>query len=137
MTTSNELQRVEDVVETRARFTLAAAPIMPDAGSHRIRSEYVEEEWLPFIGPLALLVARRMDSILSTQLRFGVEVKNWATRLSVEPIEFERVLERLVRFGLGEWSSDGLHFILHRRWPSVPLAITTPLHRAALTAITD
>lgn len=120
----------------RRRFTLTTRDgEAPTAGSSRVRSEYVEEAWLPFLGPAALTFARRADLALSTQSSCGVEVARWAQTLGMEPEELLAAANRLARYGLAEWMGD--NFVLSRHWPPVPAAITTVPHRAALIALED
>jgi hypothetical protein len=120
----------------RRRFTLTTRDgETPAMGTSRVRSEYVEEAWLPFLGPNALLFARRADLALSTQSSCGVEVGRWATSLGMQPEELMLAANRLARYGLAEWAGDS--FVLSRHWPPVPAAITTEPHRAALIALED
>lgn len=122
---------------TIKRFQFGALPNdMPNVTTHKVRSEYVEEEWLTFIGPAALLTARRMDQQLATATTQGCEVKAWARTLGVTPVELLAALNRLARFGLGEWHGDQT-FLLRRHWPTVPVAILTPPHREALMSLAD
>lgn len=123
---------------TKRRFVFAAFPTdTSPAYTHKVTSQYCEEEWLQYIGPIALLLARRMDNHLSSNNSSGaVEVKQWARSMCISMEEFVSALNRLDRYGLGEWKS-GNEFLLRRHWPAVPLAIATPKHRDALLAISD
>ena len=123
------------------RFSIGAHPTDTgptlDATTERVRSDYVEKEWMQFIGPIALCVARRMDNILATEASQGVTVKSWSKEMGITPEQFVEALNRLDRFALGEWQGRA-NFMLRRHWPKpVPLAITTPRHRDVLLALSD
>jgi hypothetical protein len=122
----------------KLRFTFAAFPIdTSQINQHKVTSQYCEDEWLKYIGPIALLVARRMDNHLAANASSGaVLVKEWARTMGVDSEEVVKGLNRLARYGLGEWKSDA-EFLLRRHWPTVPLAIATPPHREALIALAD
>jgi hypothetical protein len=125
------------IKEVKARFNFGPTPIdTQPTGAHKVRSEYVEEQWLAYIGPTALLVARRMDNALSTVTTQGCNVSQWSKEMGITPEELMRALNRLARFGLGEWQGDQT-FLLRRHWPSVPLAIATQVHREALLTLAD
>ena len=123
------------------RFTVTASQTKPDVGSEGIRSAYVEEAWLPYLGPSALLFARRCDAALAT-LQDGAKsvaviVARWAEALGIDNEEVVAAKNRLVRFGLARWDAKSTVLDLHRHWPAVPAAITTPEHRSILLAISD
>ena len=119
------------------RFTFGVAVNDgPTPLTHKVRSDYVEEQWLSYVGPCGLLMARRMDKILATQTTQGVETKLWAKQMGVTVTEMIASLNRLARFGLGEWNGE-TNFLLRRHWPEVPLAIATPQHRDVLMSLTD
>ena len=126
---------------TLDRFTVTAADSGPSALSQPVRSAYVEECWLPFLGCEALMFARRCDQMLS-QLKDGAQsiaviVSRWASDLGmIYPEQVVAAKNRLVRFGLATWDGKSV-LALRRHWPPVPDAIATPEHRALLLAIPD
>jgi|SRR5262245_2368846 len=133
-----ELTKELDGPREIRRFTITApADESPVAGSERVRSEYVEEAWLPFIGPTALLLARRIDLALATNGKSAMDVKGLSSSLGVYPEEIIAACHRLARFGLAAWSERDPTLTLSRYWPHVPAAITTPQHKAALMALPD
>ena len=121
------------------RFSVTAADALPDTASQSVRSSYVEEAWLPFLRPTALLFARRCDELLSSlhdgQQSVAIIVARWSEALGVYPEEILAARNRLIRFGFASW--DGTVMSLKRHWPIVPAAIQTPEHRAALMSIPD
>lgn len=113
------------------RFTLGALGDSPaPAQSVRVRSDYVEENWIGFVGPLGLAVARRMDSMLANQASVGCDPAQWASHFGVSVEDLLAAMTRLERYGLAE--RNGGRYFLRRHWPEVPTAITTPLHKRAL-----
>jgi len=122
--------------EPRRRLTLTSRhDEKPTTETMRVRSDAVEECWLPFLGPCALVFARRADLALTTQASVGVEVSRWAATLGCSGDELVAATNRLARYGLAEWQGDNL--VLSRHWPKVPAAITTIPHRAVLLALSD
>jgi hypothetical protein len=123
------------------RFTVVAASIGPDPLSQPVRSAYVEDAWLPYLGPCALLFARRLDHMLANlqdgHQSVSVLVHRWASDLGVYPEEVLAAKNRLLRFGLATWEAKGNQFALLRHWPPVPAAIATPEHRALLVGLAD
>ena len=123
------------------RFSVTAAAGGPSPMSEGVRSAYVEDQWLPFLGPAALLFARRCDNMLASlkdgQQSIAVLVHRWASDLGVYPEEVIAAKNRLLRFGLAEWEPKGNVLSLCRHWPPVPAAIATPEHRALLLAVPD
>jgi|SRR5262245_23338931 len=117
------------------RYTVTA--IDGDRMWERVQSSYVEEHWLPFVGPIALVLARRLDSKLASEARVAVEAGRWADHLGVTPADITAAFYRLCRYGLVEEGDGENHYRLYRHWPPVPLAISTPPHRAALIALDD
>jgi hypothetical protein len=123
---------------TLTRFILASADDKPTEGTQRVRSEYVEDNWLPYIGPHALVLARLMDRWLAVAPTQGVVVKAWAHLTGMTEVDLVAALERLIRYGLAEWGAGADNtFVLVRHWPLVPPAILTKRHRDALTALED
>jgi hypothetical protein len=129
----------QPVVDTTPRKFTITAPEgeAPTPDSERVRSEYVEECWLPYLGPTALLLARRIDLTLSSQNKSALGVEKVAEALGVYPEEIIAACHRLVRYGLANWSDRDPMLLLHRHWPKVPAAIATPPHRRALMALPD
>lgn len=124
--------------QTPRRFTITATEgESPTSDSERVRSEYVEAEWLPYLGPTALLLARRIDLALTTSNKEALGVEKVAAELGVYPDDITAACHRLVRYGLATWSKRDPMLLLNRHWPKVPAAITTPPHRRALMALPD
>jgi hypothetical protein len=123
------------------RFSVTAASGGPDPLSQPLRSAYVEENWLPYVGPTALLFARRCDNILSAlkdgQQSLSVIVSRWASDLGIFPEEVVGAKNRLVRWAFATWDDKTGMLSLKRHWPPVPPCITTPEHRALLLAVPD
>lgn len=123
------------------RFTVVASGVSPEPASQGIRTHDVEENWTPFLGPTAMMVARKCDHQLSNlkdgQSSIAVIVTRWAESLGVFPEEILAAKNRLLRYGLAEWEEKGHILSLHRNWPPVPAAIRTPEHRAMLLSIPD
>lgn len=123
------------------RFTVTASAANPEIGSQGVRTQYVEDAWLPFLGPAALLFARKCDHALSNlqngQQSVAIIVSRWAEVLGVYPEEVIAAKNRLLRFGLATWEDKTTVLSLHRHWPAVPAAIMTPEHRALLLSISD
>lgn len=120
------------------RFTITSMEgEHPGVDTHQIKSEYVEINWLPFLGPTALLFARRIDHILTTDGKNAVGIKVWGELLSVKPEEILLAANRLIRFGLATWSDRDKTLLISRHWPSVPMAIMTAQHRHVLLDLPD
>jgi hypothetical protein len=109
----------------------------PGPDTHRVSSEYVEHEWLPFLGPNALVLARRIDFILTTDGKNAVDVHKWADLLGVRQDDILLAANRLIRFGLASWSERDTTLLMSKHWPSVPMAIKTLQHRAVLLDLPD
>ena len=124
------------------RFSVTAADSGPTPLSESVRSTYVEECWLPFLGCEAVMFARRCDQMLS-QLKDGAQsisviVSRWADSLGMlYPEQVVAAKNRLVRFGMATWDPKTGVLSLKRHWPQVPEAIATPEHRKLLLAISD
>jgi hypothetical protein len=106
-------------------------------GSERVRSDYVEREWLPYLGPTAIVLARRVDLILQTENKSALDVAKWAELMGVAPDELVAACHRLVRYGLAVWGERDPMLSMSRWWPQVPMAIRTEPHRQALTNLPD
>lgn len=120
------------------RFSVTAHTDGPDKVSYPLASAYVEEHWLPYIGPTALLLARRCDTILRDNSQtVAVIVNRWATDLGVYPEELLAARTRLINWAFADYDPKTNMIQLRRHWPPVPLCVTTPAHRALLLAIPD
>ena len=120
------------------RFTITSMEgERPSAESHRVNSDYVEAEWLPFLGPTALLLARRVDHLLHTDGKNQIDVHRWAVDLGVRQADILLAANRLIRFGLAAWSERDKTLIMTRHWPNMPAAICTLQHRAVLMDLPD
>ena len=104
-----------------------------------VRSEYVEENWTAYLGPNAVLLARKLDHMMSkdTKQRTAIQVKTLSAQLGISQEEVLRACSCLVRFGLAGWSERDSTYFLARRWPAVASAIATPQHRETLLSIED
>ena len=141
------LAPVTDVPETPVepkvldRFTVIAATQGPTPTSESVRSPYVEEFWLPFLGPCALLFARKCDVMLANlkngEQSVSVNIRKWGDALGVYPEEIVAAKNRLLRFGLATWEEKGYALALKRHWPAVPEAIATPEHKSVLLSLND
>jgi hypothetical protein len=135
---TNRRNNMTDTATPIRRFTITSMEgEKPTGDSHRVSSEYVEHEWLPYLGPTALLFARRIDYLMSTDGKNAVDVKHWADQLGVCQAEVLLAANRLIRFGLAQWSERDKTLLLSRHWPSVPMAIATPQHRSVLLDLPD
>jgi hypothetical protein len=119
------------------RFNITAAETEGLSAEHQVRSPYVEEHWLTYLGPTALLLARHVDAILANAPKGAVDVERVADQIGVSPHKIVAAIDRLRRYGLATWSSRDALLTLQRRWPDVPAAIQTPRHREALIRIAD
>jgi hypothetical protein len=120
------------------RFTITSLEgEKPGSDTHRVSSEYVEQEWLPYIGPAALVLARRIDWLLTTDGKNAIDVHKWAEMLGVRQADILLSANRLIRFGLAGWSERDKTLIMTRHWPSVPAAIKTLQHRSVLLDLPD
>jgi hypothetical protein len=109
----------------------------PGPSTERIRSDYVETHWLPYLGPMAILLARKIDLLLSTDHKATADVDRWAGQMGVTAEEVLAGCHRLVRYGLARWGDREPMLIVTRHWPHVPVAIQTPLHRRVLINLPD
>ena len=130
--------------QTLDRFTVTSDTTRDKPTSeypHRVTSEYVEREWLTYLGPAALLFARKCDQQLAllkdTQTSIAVLIHRWADELGVYPEELIAAKGRLLRFRMARWEDKGNIFVLKRHWPQVPESIATPEHKAALLSLAD
>ena len=112
------------------RFSVCAHSTAPTRCPTRCPSPYVEEQWLPYIGPTALIFARRCDAILKDNTQtVAVIVHRWATDLGVYPEELLAARDRLINWAFAELDPKSGMMSLRRHWPPVPLCVTTPVHR--------
>ena len=127
-----------ETTEPLRRFTITLMEgEKPGPDTHRVNSEYVEHEWLPFLGPTALLLARRIDYILTTDGKNQIDIHKWGVDLGVRQGKILLAANRLIRFGLATWSDRDKTLLMSKHWPSVPTAIRTPQHRAVLLDLPD
>ena len=108
---------------------------------HRVTAEYVEREWLSYLGPAALLFARKCDyqlaQLKTEQTSIAVLVHRWADELGIYPEELLAAKNRLLRFRMAKWEPKSNLFVIKRHWPPVPDSIATPEHKAALLSLPD
>jgi hypothetical protein len=120
------------------RFSVCAHLDGPDPMSHPLASPYVETHWTPYIGPTALLLARRIDAQLKDNTQtVAVIVARWASDLGVYPEELVGARNRLVNWAFADNDPKTNMLSLRRHWPPVPLCVTTEAHRALLLAVPD
>jgi hypothetical protein len=123
------------------RFTVIASAVSPEPASQGIRTQSVEAEWTPYIGPTAMLFARKLDHALSnlknSERHISVIVHRWAADLGVYPEEIIAARNRLIRWAFATWEDKGNIMSLNRNWGPVPACVKTPEHRAVLMAIPD
>lgn len=132
------LQPIPETPTGLRRFTITSIEgEKPDGTSQRVRSEYVEESWLPYLGPAAILLARKIDQILATEHKYAVDVPKWSEAMGVSPDDLLAACHRLVRYGLAAWGDRDPTLFVRRFWPLVPEAIKTPLHRKVLIGLPD
>ena len=136
---TDTLQRPDTPTRTAPRkFTVTAIEgETPDAGSHRILSEYTEAEWVGFLGPVTILFARRADRLLQHEHKIGVDVDKWGKAMRVDGDTILTACQRLVDYGLATISDRDPTLYISRHWPPVPAAIRTPRHRQVLTELPD
>ena len=126
------------MTEPIRRFTITLMEgEKPGPDTHRVTSEYVEHEWLPFLGPNALMLARRIDYILTTDGKNAVDINKWADLLGIRQGDVLLAANRLIRYGLAHWSGRDSTLLMSKHWPPVPTAIKTPQHRAILMDLPD
>ena len=109
----------------------------PGPDTERIRSDYVEHDWLPYLGPNAILLARKIDLLLATDKKITFDADRWAGQMGVTTEEMLAACHRLVRYGLARWGDKDPILILRRHWPHVPAAIQTVVHRRVLINLPD
>lgn len=135
-----EIEPREEEPKQLTRFSVAAlAHEGEELAHHMVRSEYVEENWTVYLGPVAVMLARKLDSQLAkdTKQRTATQVKHLAIGLGVEDDDVRKACKKLVDYGLAAWSERDSTYYLARRWPAVPTAIRTERHREALLSLPD
>jgi len=126
------------VAKVLRRFTITSIEgETPDGTSQRVRSDYVEEHWMPYLGPVTIILARKIDLILSTEHKYAIDVPRWAEQMCISSEDLIAACHRLVRWGLANWSDRDPMLSMARHWPQVPAAIATPLHRKVLVGLPD
>ena len=135
---TDTLERPTPTRTTPRKFTVTAVDHeQVDAGAYRVRSDYTEKEWLGYLGPTAILLARRFDLALSSENKIAADTDKLAAALGVEPADITAACHRLVRYGLASWSDKEPLYTMARFWPAVPAAIRTPQHRQVLIDLPD
>lgn len=88
------------------------------ANRHRIDSVYVQEHWLPVIGPTAFLIAGQLADLKDEDF-----VSAMSTALGVGDQRWHQALNRLVRYGLATVRmGDGVLVVtMLDRWPEAPV----------------
>ena len=120
------------------RFTITGIEgETPDAGAHRVRSDYVEDQWMSYLGPVTISLARRIDLILTTEHKYAIDVPKWEDQMCLEAGELMIACHRLVRWGLAHWSDRDPMLSMARYWPPVPAAVRSPRHRQVLIQLPD
>jgi hypothetical protein len=95
-------------------------PVLDRLG-HDPRSGYVEQYWLPVLGPSCLFLMRRLAAELEQRPDgFTIESTRWAQELGIgikggRHSPFWRSIERACRFGAARRS--GPHLVVRRRLP--------------------
>ena len=115
-------------------FTITA---MENSSEGGFALKQVEEEWLPYLGPTTLVLARKIDGILATENKYAINVPKWADAMGVSPNELLTACHRLVRYALATWGDRDPTLFVVRKWPNVAAAMKTPAHKAALIALPD
>ncbi len=94
-----------------------------DAHGQPARSEYVENYWLPVIGPTGLLILRRLDQLIGDRDTMPVDLSAMAESMGLsyrvdKETPFGRALKRLEMFGLAHRHATVTHVRL--MVPTVP-----------------
>ena len=108
---------------------------IPEGYIEQIRGDYVEREWLAYLGPEAILVARRIALVLEYEHKSIVKVKQWAEEMKLTEKELLDACSMLTHYGLAHWSDRDPTLFMAKRWPLVPPAIKTPVHRQVLMGL--
>ena len=110
MTTSNIAQRQKAAVATldfnADCWTFGASPDIPIEG-HDARSRYVEEFWLPVLGPTCIVILRHLADLLRGHSSFGISLKELPHHFGLGSgcgpnSVFGRSITRLVAFEMAE-----------------------------------
>lgn len=119
--------------EDLKRFTITSVEgEVPEGGTHRVRSDYVEEAWLPYLKPTAILLARKIDLILSTNHKHAIDVGKWSREMGVTSEELLEACDTLVNYALATWGDKDPTLFVARYWPTLPPSIQTPKHKELL-----
>ena len=92
---------------------------------------------MPYLGPVTIMLARKIDLILATEHKYAIDVPKWAEQLCISGDDLIAACHRLVRWGLAHWGDRDPTLFVHRYWPLVPNAIKTPMHRKVLVGLPD
>lgn len=74
---------------------------------HTPYSSYADRFWTPILGPTCMLAWRRL---VDRHPQADVDLAEFAAEIGV-PQHFGRTLDRLVRFGVASWGSDGSYWV--------------------------
>jgi len=91
--------------------------VIPGAGDH-VLGTYVEEHWLPVIGPTCYLLARHVATEGADGLDVTFTYGYFAAALGVSPTKVCNAIRRLGRFGLIEHEADVI--LVRDGWPAPP-----------------
>lgn len=91
--------------------------VVPGAG-HGVLGWYVEEHWLPVLGPTCYLLARRVVIEGDTGLDVELTYRQFADALGVSPAKVRDAISRLRRFAPIEYEGDTI--IVPDGWPDAP-----------------
>lgn len=115
-------------------FTFKEGEI-PEGYTQQIRGDYVEREWLAYLGPEAILLARRIAGILEYSHKSVVKIAQWAEEMKLSEEKLMDACSMLVHYGLATFSERDTTLVMQKRWPLVPPAILTPIHRQVLMGL--
>ena len=132
MTTSSIAQRQKAAVATldfnADCWTFGASPDIPTEG-HDARSRYVEEFWLPVLGPTCIVILRHLVDLLRRHSSFGISLKELPHHFGLGSgcgpnSVFGRSITRLV----GGGSCQGIaRACLVRPWSAGRFGVVEPL----------
>ncbi len=89
---------------------------------HHLRSEYVEQFWLPILGPSCLVLARHIGTNFDeSTTAYESDTHTMARSIGVAPSQLARVINRLATFGIAT-CSPGPRRVLALRTHWAPLS---------------
>ena len=115
-------------------------PVIEQSG-YDVRHVYVENYWLPILGPSAVLAARRIADWLDPKpAGIRIELVEFGAALGVgagtgRHTQINRTLGRLIDFGMARIAGD--HLEVHTIWPPVPLRLRQRLPLSLFDALAD